>query len=54
MKLHARIYEPGAAADKHIANLDQVLTTTLEGKPGDKPCAASSPTSKPARPTRTP
>ena len=38
MKLHARIYEPGAAAAKHIANLDQVLTTTLEGKPGDKPC----------------
>jgi hypothetical protein len=38
MKLHARIYEPGAGAAKHIANFDQVLTTTLEGKPGEKPC----------------
>jgi hypothetical protein len=38
MKLHARIYEPGTSAAKHVAKLDQVLTTTLEGKPGDKPC----------------
>ena len=37
MKLHARIYEPGAAAAKHIANLDQVLTTTIENKPSEKP-----------------